>query len=232
MFNYRNAGVVVIMAAAFVVTSSPSAQSAQSAPSTKVGSGAAASGPSEAHSLGATVSALKLGSLTDYSATLDDNGFITKYRVHSPLDWEDFASKPTPLSVQVNGFNYSLVPVIKGTSVKVMWKRIGPAQDYSAAVPYLGYARGFFALTHVSGARLVRGSSCRQAGVRGHWWGFAAAARGAAFPHVVACVADRSGWLLNYGFATLSSGGSPVGLRMSFEITGVNNVGYIPVPHG
>jgi len=227
VFTYRSGGVSVLTAVALVAVSAPPAQAA-----IVEGRGAPTSGPSVSHTLGTTVSAARLGGLKDYSATLDDNGFITKYRVHSPLDWEDFASKRTPLSVQVNGSAYSLVPVIKGTSVTVVWKKIGPAQDYSAAVPYLGYARGFFALTHVTGTRLVRGSSCRQAGVSGHWWGFAAAARGAAFPHVVACVADRSGWLLSYGFATLTSGGPPAGLRMSFEITGVNNVGFIPVPHG
>ena len=228
VFTYRSGGVAAVTALALMLASAPSAQSAI-VPSSSTNTSRLASVP---HALGTTVSAAKLSGLKDYSATLDDNGYITKYRVHSPSDWEDFASKRTPLSVQVNGFAYSLVPVIKGTTVTVSWKKIGPAQDYSAAVPYVGYARGFFALTHVAGTRLVRGSSCRQAGVKGHWWGFAAAARGAVFPHVIACVADRSGWLLDYGFATLTSGGAPVGFRMSFEITGVNNVGFIPVPHG
>ena len=228
MFTYRRGGFLVLSAVALVLASAPSAKSA-TVDCSSTGTSVLAPVP---HTLDTTVSAARLGGLKDYSAILDDNGFITKYRVHSPLDWEDFAGKRTPLSVQVNGFEYSQVPVIKGTTVTVTWKRIGPAQDYAAAVPYLGYARGFFALTHVTGARLVRGSGCRQAGVMGHWWGFAAAARGAAFPHVTACVADRFGWLLDYGFATLTSGRAPVGFRMSFEISGVNNVGFIPVPHG
>jgi len=162
----------------------------------------------------------KLGVLTNYSATTTDNGqFIQTYRVYSPSDWEVFEGKPTPLSVNVSGFTYLDVPDVTGTAVTYTWQRSGSAQPYAQS-PYPSYAAGFAALTHVTGAKLVRAGACSQAGIAGHLWHFAAAAPGAVYPHVSACIADQSGALLTYDQAPIQT----------FAITGVNDVAAIPVP--
>ncbi len=179
-----------------------------------------------------TLNFARLGALREYRARLDDNGFVSTFRVHSPTDWEVFVRTPTPLSINVSGSSYSRVPRVTNGAVSYSWSRTGPAQSYSLVTPYPGYVRQFIGLTHVAGVKLVRGGACRQAGWSGHWWGFAAAARGAVFPHVSACVADRTGWLLNSGTAALTPGGEPSHFVANFEITGVNDVAYIAVPHG
>lgn len=178
-----------------------------------------------------TLNQARLGTLQNYRATLDDNGFVLTYRVHSATDWEEFDGKPTPLSVNVNGWRYLRVPHISGTSLTYVWTRSGRSPTYDVVAPYPGYVRQFIGLTHVAGAKLVRGAPCRQAGVSGHWWGFAAALRGALYPHVSACVADRTGWLLNSGTAALTVRGIPSRFVASFQITGIDDVGSIAVPH-
>jgi hypothetical protein len=173
----------------------------------------------------------KLGNLTNYSAKLINNGAVQTFRVHSPTDWEEFSGKPQPFGIDVNGSQYALVVSVSGASVKDSWKRIGPAQAYGLAVPYQGYARGFAGLTRVTGVKLVRGTTCHQAGIAGSWWRFASAVKGAVYPHVSACIAVRSGWLLSYYEGT-GNVGLPSSFSASFEITGVNNVPMIAVPHG
>lgn len=171
----------------------------------------------------------KLGALSDYTARTIDNGRFTEtFRVHSPNDWEVFVGRPTPLSVNVNGSSYGHVPHVKGLKVTYSWQRIGPAQPYKES-PYPSYATGFAALTHVAGTKLVRGGVCRMAGIAGHLWHFAAAAKGAVYPHVTGCIADRSGALLSYG--AVSTGiGVPAGFTATFAITGVGDVRPIPIP--
>lgn len=162
----------------------------------------------------------KLGVLTNYSATMTDNGQLTEtYRVHSPTDWEVFVGKPTPLSVNLGGSTYADVPTVSGASVTYSWQATGSAQPYAQS-PYPSYASGFAALTHVTGSELVEGGTCSQAGIAGRLWHFAAAAPGAVFPHVSACIADQTGALLTYDQAPIQT----------FAITGVNDVPAIPVP--
>ncbi|HUY97666.1 MAG TPA: hypothetical protein VMW47_08635 [Verrucomicrobiae bacterium] len=162
----------------------------------------------------------KLGSLTNYTATMTDSGtFTLTYRVHSPSDWEIFSGRPSPLSVNVGGSRYAEVPKVSGATVTYSWRKTGRSQPYAQA-PYPSYAGGFAALTHVTGARVVKGGLCRDAGVAGHLWHFAAAAPGAVYPHVTACIADRSGVLLTYRQPPIQT----------FAITSINDVSVIPVP--
>lgn len=162
----------------------------------------------------------KLGSLTDYTAKLVVDGRLEEtFRVHSPTDRETFTGGPFPLSVDVGGWRYLRVPKVSGTKVTYAWQKMGRPHPYRLAT-YPSYAVGFGALTHVTGAKLVRGGVCHEAGLAGRLWHFAAAARGAVYPHVSACVADRSGALLSYDEAPLQT----------FVVTGVGDVAPIPVP--
>lgn len=161
----------------------------------------------------------KLGSLEDYAAalTLDGRPSIA-YRVHSPVDWETLTGS-TVVSIDQGGSQYERVPHISGSTLVYRWQRTGPAASY-AAVGYASYARGFAALTKVAGSRLVRGRTCRQAGLAGRLWSFAASAPGAVYPHVSACVADSSGALLTYVDLPLER----------FAVTSVGRTGVIAVP--
>ena len=162
----------------------------------------------------------KLGSLTDYTAKLVVNGQVeATYRVHSPTDREQLVHGSVPLSVDAGGWEYVRVPKVSGPKVTFVWQRSGRPQLYRLA-PYPSYATGFAALTHVTGSKLVRGGPCREAGLAGRLWRFAAAAPGAVYPHVSACVADRSGALLGYDQPPVQD----------FVVTGVGNVAPIPVP--
>lgn len=162
----------------------------------------------------------KLGSLTDYTAKLVVNGRLEEtFRVHSPTDRETFTGGKLPLSVDVGGWQYLRVPKVSGTKLTYAWQKSGRAGPYRLFT-YPSYANGFAALTHVTGSKLVRGGVCHEAGLAGHLWHFAAAAPGAVYPHVSACVADRSGALLSYEQPPLQT----------FIVTGVGNVAPIPVP--
>ncbi|MHB1510250.1 MAG: hypothetical protein ACYCST_12700 [Acidimicrobiales bacterium] len=173
----------------------------------------------------------RLGALTNYRSKLTDNAtLISTYRVHSTTDWEVFAGKPQPLDVNVRGSEYALIPHVSNLQLTYKWERTGPAQSYDQS-PYPSYARGFAALTHVTGVKVVRGKQCRQAGIAGHLWHFAAKAKGAVYPRVSACIANRFGWLLSYDEGP-SGGGAPASYTATFTITGVGDVSAIPVPHG
>ncbi len=192
--------------------------------SSSLGSSGASASPSSPATTNAAapdgLALAKLGVLTNYTSTITDNGQFTEtFRVHSPSDWEVFEGKPTPLSVNVGGFTYLDVPSVSGTTLTYSWQRSATTQSYAQS-PYPNYAAGFAALTHVAGAKLVRAGACIQAGIAGHLWHFAAAAPGAVYPHVSACIADQSGALLTYDQAPIQT----------FAITSVNDVAAIAVP--
>ncbi len=126
----------------------------------------------------------RLGALTNYRSKLTDNAALTStYRVHSPTDWEVFDGKLQPLDVNVRGSEYELIPHVSNLELTYKWERTGPAQSYDQS-PYPSYARGFAALTHATGVKVVRGKQCRQPGIAGHLWHFAAKAKGAVYPPV------------------------------------------------
>lgn len=171
----------------------------------------------------------KLGALSNYRAELVDGSSRELFVVHSPTDWETFTGGPYPASVNVAGSEYARQAVISGTHVSFEWKRLGPAESYRDT-PYPGYASGFARMTHVTGVKLVHGARCRDAGVAGTTWRFAAARRGAAYPRVAVCVADRSGVMLQYVEGAIDL--TTRSFVTSFEITGIGDVRAIPVPKG
>lgn len=179
---------------------------------------------------GGALDLAKLGVLGNYVAKTTGNGVpLETFRVHSPTDWEVFTGNKTiPLLVNVGGWEYLHVPHLSGSRLTYSWQRSGRAQAYSAS-PYPSYANGFAALSHVTGVKLVRGGPCDEAHLVGRLWHFAAAAKGAVYPHVSACIADRSGALLSYDEGT-SGVGAPKDLVATFTVVGVDDVGVIRAP--
>jgi hypothetical protein len=179
----------------------------------------------------------KLGSLTNYTAQITENGkSLVILKVHSPSDWEQSSAGSTSAnsnsstSININGSQYLYTPTVSGTQVTYSWQKSGPADSYAQS-GYPGMVQGFIGLTKVSGVKLVKTSSCTQAGLTGHIWVTKPAVTGAVAPNISACIADSSGVLLTYDQGVSSSiYGQAASNTTTFSITGINNVPLITVP--
>lgn len=166
----------------------------------------------------------KLGSLTDYSATMTDNGTTLSYTVHSPTDWE--LSVGTPI-VYVGGFSYTKSVNAQGQPV---WYKSADSPGGYQQTAYPGAVAQFTGFTKVAGATIVKGAACTAAGVAGHTWSIKSPSNSTVTEQESACVADQSGALLTL---TTGASGSAVpsnGFAYSMTVTSIGNVATIPVP--
>ena len=165
----------------------------------------------------------KLGSLSDYTFTFRDNGLVITGAVHSPTDWRT----DQPLVVlHIAGFTYG--------KLGPYWykNKDNPASYEESAYP--ATVSGFEGFLSIAGARLTKGPPCRQAGLAGHTWTIKTpkAASGILSETASACVADKSGALLEASFGAKGSAvpGALKGIGYSFTVDSIGTVARIAVP--
>ena len=167
----------------------------------------------------------KLGSLTDYSATMTDNGTTLSYSAHSPTDWE-FGTGSTPI-LHVDGFSYTKSVNAQGQPV---WYKTADNPGAYQHTAYPGAVAQFIGFTKATGVTVVRGAPCSAAGVAGHAWSVRSPSNSTLTEQETACVADQSGALLSLGTGASGSAVPSSGFSYSVTVTSIGNVATIPVP--
>ncbi len=136
----------------------------------------------------------KLGSLTDYSATMTDNGTTLSNSAHSPTDWE-LGTGSAPI-LHVDGFTYTKTVNPRGSRSGA---RPPTARAITSTPRTPGAVAQFIGFTKAAGVTVVRGAPCSAAGVAGHMWSIKSPSNSTLTEQESACVADQSGALLSLG---------------------------------
>jgi len=218
---------LVPMAAAVLSACGSSTAASTTTTAAPAGSSAAAA-PTGSSAPGGTVSGLdlsKLGSLTNYTGTMTDNGTSISVSVNSPTNWQEtLGNIPT---LHIDGFSYGKSINAQGQPV---WYKNADSPDEYQQSPYPGAVAQFSGFTKVGGASIVRGAACTVAGVTGHTWTIKSPTTGTLTEGESACVADQSGALLSLGTSASGSAVPSNGFAYTYTMDTVGGVPVTPVP--
>lgn len=215
------AGAVALAACGSSTPAAVTSTSAGSGGTTGSG-GTAATAPSGGSS---GLDVAKLGTLTNYTGTMTDNGASIAVTVHSPTNWQE--SLGTIPTFHIDGASY--VKSINAQGQPVWYKNADPPTAYQQS-PYPGAVQQFVGFTKVAGATIVRGASCTVAGTGGHLWTITSPRNPVLREGESACVADQSGALLSLNTTGGGSAAPASGLSYSFTMTTVGSVPPFAVP--
>jgi hypothetical protein len=218
---------MVTMGAA-VLSACGSSTRASTTSTTATGGSSTTAAPTGSSVPSGTVSGLdlsKLGSLTNYTGTMTDNGESISVSVNSPTNWQEtLGNIPT---LHIDGFSYGKSINAQGQSV---WYKNADSPDEYQQSPYPGAVAQFSGFTKVGGASIVRGAACTVAGVTGHTWTIKSPTTGTLTERESACVADQSGALLSLSTSASGSAVPSNGFAYTYTMDTVGGVPATPVP--
>ena len=171
----------------------------------------------------ATLSPRALASLSNYRARLisgaGSSRMIIRTQVHSSENW---AAESGLQVLHIGSMSY--------VRFGRQWFPHPDAPQTYAQNNLPAFARQFYAMTRVRGARVRRGPPCRQAGLAGHTWTVRGAGGTSFGETLIACVADASGALLRLAVSTSSTAMAGPYASEVYEITAVGGVAPFQVP--
>lgn len=183
----------------------------------------AAGRPGRLDPAAATLSPRALASLDNYRARLSSGAgpdrMIIRTQVHSPRNW---AAESGLAVLHIGSMSY--------VRFGQQWFPHPDAPQSYAQNNLPAFARQFYAMTRVRGARVRRGPPCRQAGLAGHTWTVRAAGGTSFGETLIACVADGSGALLRLAVSASSTAMAGPYASEVYEITAVGGVAPFQVP--
>ncbi len=183
----------------------------------------AAGRPGRLDPAAATLSPRALASLSNYRARLSSGAgpyrMTIRTQVHSPENW---AAESGLTVLHIGPTSY--------VRFGQQWFPHPDAPQTYAQNNLPAFARQFFAMTRVSGARVRRGPPCRQAGLAGYTWTVSASGGTSFGAKLIACVADASGALLKLAVTASSTAMAGQYASEVYEITAVGGVAPFQVP--
>ncbi len=169
----------------------------------------------------------QIGSLTNYTFTLTDNGSNITGKVHSTTDFQ--TTQPTAI-LHISGTTYTQL----GSTWYKTSQPANQAHQGYATSPYPGAIENFLGLLKVSGVAVTKGASCTEAGRSGT--SFTIGSKELSSPVLselgTACIADHGGAMLSWALGAQGSGveNSTHSVSYSFAIDSIGTVPSIPVP--
>jgi len=168
-----------------------------------------------------------MGSLTNYTFTLTDNGSQIKGSVYSPTDFQ--TTQPT-VELHTNHATY--------TKLATTWYETSqPANqannNYSTS-PYPSAIKSVLGYLKVAGAAVTKGASCSEAGQAGTTFSVESKElnTGVLSSLATACFANHGGALLSFALGAQGSGVGTPGhsASYSFTVTSIGTVAQIAAP--